>query len=308
MLDVRADTYAKLGGWALNQGRAEASAGFHRQAAALVPQERRFAGTYAARLIDQTATSLRTLPAEPALAPKLLEQLALAESNIQRAAAIAPRDPWTTFAHANVNQFFALKILEKHLPAGESDRYAEKARSLFELAHQQFPAHYWILRNWAQFEFDRGNRPAAYARFDQLEAIDPENTAAFGERLRFTASTGEHGIAVAALRKGIAAQPAGAAGLPAARQLRQTLANYLQQTGQPGLALGVYQEMLAADPDDFPALQSAAEIYARSGQRTLALGSVQAALVRLAALPRNSGRDAERLKLEQLAARLGGGQ
>ena len=302
MLDVRADTYAKLGGWALGQGRADASTRFHLQATELVPHERRFTGTYAARLIEQAAGNLRLIPSQPALAATVLEQLKQAEIAILRAVAVAPHDPWTTFAHANVNQFFALAMLEKHQPPGETARRVEKTRSLFELAHKQFPAHPWIVRNWAQFEFDRGDRPAAYARFDQMEAIDPLNTSAFAERLRFTRSTGEHTIAIAALRKGIAAQTPGSA---AVRELRNMLAQYLIDTGQPAQALGVYLEMIEADANDFLAVYQAAEVYDRSGQRTLALGNLQAALARLAALPRTPKLDADRIKLEQLAARLG---
>lgn len=301
MLDIRADSYAKLGGWALGQGRADASTAFHKTAAELVPNERRFTGTYAARLIEQAAANLRFLQTQPALAPKVLEQLALAEDSIKRAVAVAPGDPWTTFAHANVNQFWALGILERYLPAGERARRIGAAREYFELARKQFPAHPWILRNWAQMEFDLGNRAAAYARFDAMEALDPLNVSAFSERLRFTSAYGDHTIAIAALRKGVAAQPPGS---PSAREIKNMLAQYFNQINQPQQALNVYLELIEADPNDASAVYNAALLYERAGQKALALGNVQVALARLANLPRSPQTDADRKKLEEVAARL----
>ena len=301
MLDVRADSYAKLGSWALSQGRPAVAAEFQRSASELLASERRFSGTYSARLIEQAAGGLRTLPSQPAQAPKILELLAIAETNIKHAVAIAPGDPWTTFAYANVNQFLALGVLEPYQPKGERERRAKLAREYFELAHKQFPAHPWILRNWAQLEFDLGNRAAAYAKFDQMEALDPSNPATYSERLRFTSAYGDHGVAIVALRKGIDAQ---APRSETARALRNTLAGYFNQIGQPVQALNVFMEAIAADPDDFTAVGSAAEQYERSGQKIVALGNVQAALARIATLPRTPKLEADQKKLEALAARL----
>ena len=302
MLDVRADSYAKLGSWALSQGRADASTAFHKSAAELLPAERRFSGTYAARLIEQAAAGLRTLPSQPGQAAKIIELLTNAEASIKRAVAVAPNDPWTTFAYANVNQFFALGVLEAYLPKGERQRRAGLARQYFELAHKQFPAHPWILRNWAQLEFDLGNRAAAYAKFDQMEALDPMNADSYSERLRFTLAYGDHSIATMALRKGIAAQ---AAGSESARTLRNNLAQYFNQIGQPAQALNLYLEMIQADPNDFAAVSNAVELYERSGQRIVALGNLQAALARIVTLPGTPKLAAEQKKLEALAARLG---
>lgn len=301
-LDVRADSYAKLGSWALSQGRADASTAFHKSAAELLPAERRFTGTYAARLIEQAAAGLRTLPSQPGQAAKIIELLTTAEASINQAVAVAPNDPWTTFAYANVNQFFALGVLEPYLPKGERQRRAGLARQYFELAHKQFPAHPWILRNWAQLEFDLGNRAAAYAKFDEMEALDPTNAASYSERLRFTLAYGDHSVATMALRKGIAAQTAGS---ESARALRNNLAQYFNQIGQPAQALNVFLEMIQADPNDFSAVSNAAELYERTGQRIMALGNVQAALTRIVTLPRTPKIDAEQKKLEALAARLG---
>ena len=302
-LDVRADSYAKLGSWAQTQGRADASTAFHKSAADLLSAERRFTGTYAARLIEQASGGLRTIQSQPGNAPKIIQLLTEAEASIKQAVAVAPNDPWTTFAHANVNQFFALAVLEPYLPKGERERHATLARQYFELAHKQFPAHPWILRNWAQLEFDLGNRAGAYAKFDEMEALDPTNAASYSERLRFTLAYGDHSVATMALRKGIAAQ---APGSEIARALRNSLAQYFSQIGQPNQALNVYLEMIQADADDFAAVQNASELYERSGQQALALGNVQAALARIAGLPRSPKLEAEQKKLQALAARLGG--
>ena len=301
MLDVRADSYAKLGAWALSRGRPAAATEFQRSAAELLANERRFSGTYAARLVEQASGELRTLPSQPAQAPKILELLAIAETNIKHAVAIAPGDPWTTFAYANVNQFLALGVLEPYQPKGERERRAKLAREYFALAHQQYPAHPWILRNWAQLEFDLGNRAAAYAKFDQMEALDSSNAAAYTERLRFTQAFGDHGVATLALRKGIDAQVPRS---ESARALRNTLAGYFNQIGQPVQALNIFMEAIAADPDDFAAVGSAAEQYERSGQKIVALGNVQAALARISTLPHTPKLEADQKKLEALAARL----
>ena len=130
----------------------------------------------------------------------------------------------------------------------------------------------------------------------------PTNAASYSERLRFTLAYGDHSVATMALRKGIAAQPAGS---ESARALRNSLAQYFNQIGQPAQALNVFLEMIQADPNDFAAVSSAAELYERTGQRVVALGNVQAALARIATLPRAPKIDVEQKKLEALAIRLG---
>ena len=159
MRDVRADTFAKLASWAQTQGRMDAATAFYKTAADMLPQERRFAGSYAARLIDKSAQDLSVLPSRPALAPAILEQLATAQVAIERSLAAAPRDPWVTFAYANVHQFRGLASLESHLPKGERDKQIATARRYFEIGRRQFPGHPWILRNWAQLEIDTGKPP-----------------------------------------------------------------------------------------------------------------------------------------------------
>ena len=301
MLDVRADTYAKLANWAQNQQRSDANASFLRTAVELMPLERRFSGSYAARLTEQAAKDLGALPSNPALAPAILARLAQAEKLLAQSYAVAPRDPWVTFAYANVHQFQGLSQLATYQAKGERERHIALARRYFGEARAQFPNHPWILRNFAQLEIDAGDRPAAYAKFDQMEQLDPQNTGIYTERLRFTRAFGDHAVAIAALRRGIAAQPAGSDGATA---LTLELARYFQQSGQPGQALAVWQELLRSQPDQFGAAADVAETHALMGQRELALGNAQATLARIATVPRSAASDAAKARLDAVAARL----
>ncbi len=301
MIDVRADTYAKLASWALSQGRPDAATTFHKQAADLLPQERRFGGSYAARLIERAAQDFAGLPANPSLAPAILARLTEAEMTIERSHRIAPRDPWVTFAYANVKQFWGIGLLETYLPKGEREKNVAAARDYFALARKQFPGHPWILRNWAQLEIDQGNRAAAYRMFDEMEQLDPLNPGLYSERLRFTRALGDHSIAIAALRRGIAAQ---APGSSSEASLKLVLARYFQQTGQPQQAVNEWTDLLRAHPDELEAAVSVVETYAQMGQRDLALGNAQAALARIATLPRSAATDQAKARLDSLAARL----
>lgn len=301
MVDVRADTYAKLASWAQSRNRLDATTAFFKTASDLLPHERRFTGSYAARLIEQAAQDLGTLPSKPGLAPSILARLATAQKSVEQAQRVAPRDPWVTFSHANVHQFQGISLLEAHQAKGEKDKHVELARRYFELARAQYPGHPWILRNWAQMEIDLGNRPAAYRKFDEMEKLDPANIGLYSERLRFTRAFGDHSIAIAALRRGIAAQPAGSVG---ASELKLELAKYFQQIGQPQQALNVWSEILTAQPDNFAVAANVAETYAQIGQRDLALGNAQAALARIATVARTAQTDAAKARLEAVLARL----
>jgi tetratricopeptide (TPR) repeat protein/O-antigen ligase len=303
MADVRADTYAKLGAWALGKGRAEESLALHRESAGILPAERRFSSAYSALLIERAAFGMNALRNQPAQATQVLDDLRQAEALIERMAAIAPRDPWITLARANVNQHFAQSLLESKQAPGERMRRAKLAREYFEAAHRQFPAYVGSFRFWAQLEFDLGDRAAGYARFDTMEAIDPLNTAIYLERLRFTSEFGDHGVAIAALRKGIALQPPGSQGL---RDLRGMLAQYFEQMGRPDQALNTYLEMIDANANDFAAVLNAADLYARSGRRVIALAVVQNALKRIVGLPSTAKLRADQKNLEALAAQLAG--
>lgn len=301
MVDVRADTYAKLASWALSQGRADAGTVFHKQAADLLPEERRFGGSYAARLIERAAQDFAALPTNASLAPAILERLTEAEKTIERSHRIAPRDPWVTFAYANVKQFWGIGLLETYLPKGTREKNVAAAREYFALARKQFPGHPWLLRNWAQLEIDQGNRAAAYRMFDEMEQLDPLNTSLYSERLRFTRALGDHSIAIAALRRGIAAQ---APGSPGETSLKHLLARYFQQTGQPQQAVNEWADLLRSHPDEMDAAISVVETYAQMGQRDLALGNAQAALARIATLPRSAATDQAKARLDSLIARL----
>ena len=301
MRDVRADTYAKLGNWAQNHNRQDANAGFLKTAVELMPQERRFTGSLAARLTEQAAKDLAAVHANPALAAAILARLAQAEKLLAQSYQVTPHDPWVTFAYANVHQFQGLSQLEAHQPKGERERHLALARKYFGEARAQFPNHPWILRNFAQLEIDAGDRPAAYAKFDLMEQLDPQNTSVYADRLRFTRAFGDHAIAIAALRRGIAAQPDGS---DAAVELTNELARYLQQTGQLAQAITGWQGVLKIRPDNFAAAADVAETHTHLGQRELALGNAQAALARIATVPRSAATDAAKLRLDAVVARL----
>ena len=230
-----------------------------------------------------------------------MERLTAAEQAIAQSHRSAPRDPWVTFAYANVKQFWGLGVLEAHLPKGVREKNVADARAYFALARKQFPGHPWVLRNWAQLEIDQGNRATAYRLFDQMEQLDPQNVSTYSERLRFTRNFGEHGIAIAALRRGIAAQPAGS---PGASALKLELARYFQQTGQAQQAINEWFDLLKTHPDELEAAVNIAETYAQLGQRDLALGNAQAALARIATLPRSAATERARARLDALTARL----
>ena len=300
MTDVRADTYAKLAAWAQSLNRIEPATAFLKTATEMLPQERRFSGTYAARLVERSAADLGNLPGKPALAPDILARLATAEKALERGLQVAPRDPWVSFAYANVHQFQGISLLENHLPKGERARHVELARQYFGIARAQFPGHPWILRNWAQLEIDLGNRAVAYQKFDEMEKLDPQNISVYSERLRFTRAYGDHAVAIEALRRGIAAQTAGSA---EETTLRLELAKYFQQTGQPRQAINVWFEILRVQPDNLAVAGNIAETYVQMGQRELALGNAQAALTRIATLPRSAETDAARTRLEAVVAR-----
>jgi tetratricopeptide (TPR) repeat protein len=301
MIDVRADTFAKLANWAQAQNRHEVATVFFKTAAELLPEERRFTGSYAARLIERSAQDLSSLPQKPELAKAILERLAIAQKTIEQAQRAAPRDPWVTFSHANVHQFQGIGLLDTYQTRGEKANHIELARKYFELARTQFPGHPWILRNWAQMDVDLGDRAAAYRKFDEMELLDPQNIGNYSERLRFTRAFGDHAIAIEALRRGIAAQQVGSSG---EAELKLELARYFQQIGQPQQALNLWSEILARQPDNFAVASDVAEAYAQLGQRDLALGNAQAALTRIATMPRSAQTDAARARLESVVARL----
>ena len=280
--ELRADTYVKLAEWSQTSNRPEAADFYAQKALETLPQERRLASTQAIRLTTRAWQEVSQLPPGAKASPQTMalidEARRLALANVER----APRDPWATMAAANVHQFLGLGMLETTVGRDARLGYQNTAAGLFEIAFKQFPVHPMVLRGWAQLEFDRGDRKAGYTRFDQMEQQDPHYPAVYAERLRFTKAFGDHDVAVAALNKGIAAQPAGSA---AANQIRHTLARYLMETGQLVQALQVWLDAVATIPTDTFAAAGAVETHMALGQRDLAVRAARAALMRLPAAP-----------------------
>ncbi|MEO8440913.1 MAG: O-antigen ligase family protein [Betaproteobacteria bacterium] len=112
----------------------------------------------------------------------VVRQLAAAETMARAGMAIFSRDPWMTGALANVLQIRALRALRPLDPDG-SIRAAREADRLFAKAHRIFPSEPLILRNWGQFLAEQGDLEAAYGVFDRMEALIPDDIAAYAARI-----------------------------------------------------------------------------------------------------------------------------
>jgi tetratricopeptide (TPR) repeat protein len=112
----------------------------------------------------------------------VVRQLAAAETMARAGTAIFPHDPWMTGALANVLQIKALRALRPLDPEG-SIRAAREADRLFAKAHGIFPSEPLILRNWGQFLAEQGELDASYRLFDRMEALIPEDIAAYAARI-----------------------------------------------------------------------------------------------------------------------------
>ena len=299
--DFSADVGAKLGSWAQNQGRADVAADFLRESVRIMPMERRYAGSYAARLIESAAKDSARAAKEPEAAAAMRAKLIEAERVIVRARALAPRDPWLTFAYANVEQFLALKLLEKMQPPEETRRHLEEARKYMALAHEQFPGHPWILRNWAQLEMDQGNRSAAYAKLEEMEKLDPLNPTAYAEWVKLARLDNNPGAAIGALRRGLGVFPKNS---NQAAALYRDLIAIPREAGRNGEAISAALEYTAAQPDRVRPWGQLAELYEISGQHELAVSNLQNAVARFAGKKLEGADAADYAALQTLAKRL----
>lgn len=300
-IDLGADVGAKLAAWAQNQRRFDAAAAFLKDSVRMMPQERRFAGSYAARLIEATAADAGRVAGQPSVATEMVARLAEAERTLAHAHELAPRDPWITFSYANVNQFMGLGLLAGAVPAAERARYAGEARKYMALAHQQFPGHPWILRNWAQLEFDQGNHGLAYAKLEEMEKLDPRNPTAYTEWLKLTRMDNNPGLALGAVRRGLSVMPPGS---DDAALLLQMLIDIPRDAGNMRGALSAALEYTATQPDRIGAWRQLAELYAINRQPDLALSNAQAVLARFANVRLSPQGQKDYAALQDLAQRL----
>jgi tetratricopeptide (TPR) repeat protein len=277
--DFSADVGAKLAAWAQSRGQYAAAAEFLRDSMGMMPQERRFAGSYAARLIEAAAADIGHIAGQPAAAAEVLGKLTAAEQALARAHELAPRDPWITFSYANVHQFICLRALSDVVSPAQRQQHIEAARKYIALAHQQFPGHPWILRNWAQLEFDQGNRALAYAKVEEMEKLDPRNLGAYAEWLKLTRMDNNSALAYAAVRRGLGVMPPGS---NEAATLLQMLIDIPREAGNVRGALAGAQEYTATQPGRIGAWRQLAELYAINRQPELALSNAQAVLERFA--------------------------
>jgi Tfp pilus assembly protein PilF len=107
------------------------------------------------------------------------------------------------FSLANVLQIEGLTAL-RPLMGAEGAAKAQEARVLFRRAHLLFPAQPLFLRNWAQLEFDLGERAAAYALLDQMEALAPASREPYAERVRMARQAGDGATVEATLARAAA--------------------------------------------------------------------------------------------------------
>jgi len=284
--DQGADVGAKLAAWTQKQGQPDLAARFLQESRDLMPRERHFAGSYAARMIESAARYAGPATRQQEPAELMRERLMAAEGALSRAHEMVPRDPWITFAYANVNQFLALRQLESVLVPGERKRRAELARKYMALAHEQFPGHPWILRNWAQLEFDQGNRQAAFDKLTQMEKLDPLYVGTYTEWSKMARLDNNPALAVAAARRGLAVMPKGS---DEAAMLYQELINIPREGGRTGEAISAALEYTAAQPERIGAWRQLAELYELNGQRELAQGTVNGALERFASRRQGAG-------------------
>lgn len=299
--DYRADVGAKLGAWAQGQGRFDIAAQFLLEARQLMPRERRFAGAYAARMIESASQDAQAATREPAVAAVMLNKLRNAQDALAQAHAQVPRDPWITFALANAHQFMALRLLSNVQAPPVRKAEADEARKYLKLAHEQFPGHPWILRNWAQLEYDQGNREQAFEKLKEMEAVDPRNLGAYGEWIKFARMDNKPDLAVAAARRGIEVLPKES---DEAAQLLQELINIPLQNGRLGEAISAALEYTAAQPMRIRAWLMLADLYSRAGYADLALANAQSALERFAQANKQGQVAEDYAALQQIVSRL----
>jgi len=302
--DFGADVRAKLAAWSHGQGRDDAAAGFLKEALEMMPMERRFAGSYAARLVESSSAQFGQIATRPEAAQEMLAKLHEAERALIAARKLAPRDPWLTFAYANVHQFMALKALERAQSPAMRLEHAQIARDALALAHQQFPGHPWILRNWAQLELDQGNRDLAYAKLTEMEKLDPQNGAAYTEWVKFARLGNNPAVALAAVRRGLDALPKDS---DAAAALFQELIGIPRDAGQIGLAINGAIEYTSSQPERINAWRQLSELYERIGQRDLALRNAQDTLTHFAGAKLTPAEAADYAVIKAQAERLSAG-
>jgi O-antigen ligase/tetratricopeptide (TPR) repeat protein len=299
--DYRADVGAKLGAWAQGQGRSDMAAQFLLEARQIMPRERRFAGAYAARMIESASQDAQGATREPAVAAVMLNKLRNAQQALAEAHAQVPRDPWITFALANAHQFMALKLLSNIQAPPVRKAEADEARKYLKLAHEQFPGHPWILRNWAQLEYDQGNRALAFEKLKEMEAVDPRNLGAYGEWIKFARMDNNPGVALAAARRGLEVLPRES---DEAAQLLQELVNIPLQNGRLGEAISGALEYTAAQPMRIRAWLMLADLYAQAGYNDLAIANAQSAIERFAQANKTGQVAQDYTALQQIVSRL----
>ncbi len=281
--DVGADVRAKITVWAQTQGRGDLALALAGQARDLVPGERRFAASYASRLVDAANANFAALGTGPDAGPAMVARLTEAARVVAEARERVPRDPWLAFGYANANQYLAMPALAPFVPAPERAEHVAQARKYFALAHQEFPGQPWYLRSWAQLEIDQGNRAGAYAKLTEMEQLDPRNITAYPDWVKYARFGPQaQAEAGAALRRGLGVMPKDSDQAAALLEMQIEMA---REAGPFGPAISAALEATATDPERIRPWRQLAELYELSGQHDLALGNTQNAIARFAGRP-----------------------
>jgi hypothetical protein len=202
-VELRADLLSKLAGVALVQGRGAAVPGLLDRMVQTLPGERQYQLTVGTRRLERVVAVLNHGGLTAAQLAALARQLGVAEAEVRAGVERAPADPWAVFALANVLQFEGMSAL-RPLIGPEGEAKAQEARRLFRQAHLLYPVQPVFLRNWAQVEFDLGDRASAYRLLDQMEALVPATEEPYAERLRMARQAGDQAVVQATLERAAA--------------------------------------------------------------------------------------------------------
>jgi hypothetical protein len=201
--ELRADLLSKLAGVALAQGRGAEVPGLLDRMVRTLPGERHYQLTVGTRRLERVVAVLNHGGLDERQLAGLARQLGVAEAEVRAGVERAPADPWAVFALANVLQFEGMTAL-RPLVGPDGEVKAQEARRLLRQAHLLYPAQPIFLRNWAQVEFDLGDRAAAYRLLDQMEALVPATEEPYAERVRMARQAGDQAVVQATLERAAA--------------------------------------------------------------------------------------------------------
>jgi hypothetical protein len=207
---LRGDMAERVAGILQYRGDGDAAQRLMERAADTLPRETQFRQIAGTQLLARTVAVLERAAQDVAAhrggldraqAYALRDQLRQSETDLRIAAAQAPDDAWANLGLANTLQFEGRRDLRALIGEEEGAAKAAEARERFARASALYPAQPTIVRNWAQFEFEQGNRATAYRLFDRMEALMPGSIEPFAERIRNAGAGGDEVEVAATLER-----------------------------------------------------------------------------------------------------------